>query len=191
VGWSRTTDATEEPVTLTETKTFLKVDVSDDDALITRLIESARNYCEDYTGRQLVTATYSLVLDAFPLGEGAIRPPRPPLQTTGLVITYTDSNGTTQTMSDTLYDVDVKTEPGRIYPAYGEDWPTTQVHRDVVTVTYQAGYGAASAVPDEFKQAILMMVWDTYQNRGAVRDSKLVANETVKSLLAIHRLIEV
>ncbi len=56
----------EEPITLLEAKQHLRVDVDDDDALIGSLITAARQAAETLTGRQLMTARWRLVLDAFP-----------------------------------------------------------------------------------------------------------------------------
>ena len=72
------TPPAEEPVTLAELKAWCRVDTSDDDALITGLGIAAREYVEQALGRQLVTATFDLIYDAFP--EAAIRIPRPPVQ---------------------------------------------------------------------------------------------------------------
>jgi hypothetical protein len=55
-----------EPVTLQEAKDSLRVEGTDEDARITRHIINARRQAEAYTERQLVTATWELVLDAFP-----------------------------------------------------------------------------------------------------------------------------
>ena len=53
-------------MSLTEAKLHLRVEVTDDDALITALISAARQYAETLTQRQFVTATWKLVLDSFP-----------------------------------------------------------------------------------------------------------------------------
>ena len=55
-----------EPVHLDDAKLHLRVEVTDDDALIRTLIVAARNHAEIFTGRALVTQTWDLKLDAFP-----------------------------------------------------------------------------------------------------------------------------
>ena len=52
------TAATSEPIAQSEAKLFLKVDTSDDDALIGTIISSAREYVENFTGYQLLSATW-------------------------------------------------------------------------------------------------------------------------------------
>jgi len=55
-----------EPVTLADAKAHLKVDSTDDDALIASLITAARARAEWHTGRALVTQSWTLWLDAWP-----------------------------------------------------------------------------------------------------------------------------
>lgn len=56
----------EEPLSLAEAKLHLRVDFSDEDALISALISAARQAAETITARQLVTARWKYILDAFP-----------------------------------------------------------------------------------------------------------------------------
>ena len=53
------TPPAEEPVSLAEAKLHLRVDIADDDALITALISAARQAAETITGRQIVTARWN------------------------------------------------------------------------------------------------------------------------------------
>ena len=59
VSFRVTTEPTTEPVLLAEALDYLRVDSGDDDAQITRLITSARKYCEHVTG--LAFATQSIL----------------------------------------------------------------------------------------------------------------------------------
>lgn len=45
-----------EPVSLTDMKLYLKVDYATDDALITQLIKSVREHCEEFTGKSFVAS---------------------------------------------------------------------------------------------------------------------------------------
>jgi uncharacterized phiE125 gp8 family phage protein len=85
------------PVTLQEAKDHLRVDVADDDGLITAQINAATSWVEEYTGRQLVTATYLLTLDCFPLWNATpITLPRPPaIAVTSITYTKTDETNAT------------------------------------------------------------------------------------------------
>ncbi len=55
-----------DPISLADAKLFLRVDISDDDALITSLITVAREYCETFTGLDLTD-------DSDELSETAIQ----------------------------------------------------------------------------------------------------------------------
>ena len=63
------TPAASEPISLTDAKNFLRVDHSNDDTLISALITSARQLCEEYTRRILVTTTIDEYYDKFPMNR--------------------------------------------------------------------------------------------------------------------------
>lgn len=152
----------QEPLSLGETKGFLRVDIDDDDAEITLIIQDARERAERVTARQLVTATWSLHLDAFP---DVIHLPRSPAQSVSS-ITYVDTTGTTQTLAADQYDVDAVSEPGRITPSYGNSWPSTRSQINAIAVTYSAGYGIPSDVPAGLRQRMLAAVAHCYEHRA-------------------------
>jgi uncharacterized phiE125 gp8 family phage protein len=161
------TAPTEEPITLSEAKAHLRVDVADDDALISALIKSARFICEDVARRSFITRTYDLFLDGWWTTE-AIKLPLPPLvSVTG--IEYTDRNGATSTLNSNRYVVDTAGEPGRIALVYGATFPTTILQPiNAIKIRYVAGYGGASAVPDNYKAAIKLVLAHLYENREEV-----------------------
>src|SRR5713226_3401115 len=55
-----------EPISLTDAKNFLRVEITDDDTLIGYLITAAREAVEAFTGRSLVNKGYLQCLDSFP-----------------------------------------------------------------------------------------------------------------------------
>lgn len=175
----------DEPVTVAEAKSHLNITTADDDTLIGDLIAVAREYVEGFTGRQLVTATWTWKLDAFP---EVMRPPFPPLTSTDFSIAYTDTSGDPQTVTSTVYTVDTDSEPGRIFLAHGQTWPAVRSIRNAITVTFKAGYGAAAAVPDLFKSAIKLLLDDLYEHRGAQSELRLQDNPAVMRLLWLHRV---
>ena len=97
--WKVSTAPSSEPITLAEAKLYLRVDTTADDALITALITAARETVERYTSRALVTQTITQVLDCFP-GFGFRLAVHPVQSITS--ITYKDSNGSDQTLADTV-----------------------------------------------------------------------------------------
>ena len=153
-----TTAPTAEPVTLVQIKDYLNIDHNDDDAQLEDvLLPAARQWAEDVaTWRAFIHQTWTLTLDEFPT-EFIL--PRPPLSSVTSVA-YNDTDGNAQTLTvDTDYTVDIKSEPGRIVPAYNKSWPSTYGHINDVTVVYIAGYGAAAtAVPNGIKVGIMQLI---------------------------------
>lgn len=147
-----TSEAYAEAVSLQEAKDHCRIDGSDEDGIISAWITAARQYCEDITARQIVTATYKMTMDRFPYssggwrslesyaagGGGAIIIPRAPLQSVS-AITYVDTTGATTTVSATNYIVDIERQPARVTPAYGLFWPLARVQAGAVIVSFVAG----------------------------------------------------
>jgi len=160
------TGPTVEPVTLEEAKTHLRVDITDDDNLITALIKTAREYCENFQNKAYYTQTWELVLDKFP-AENYIKIPKPPLQSVTSVI-YKDNEGTETTLDASKYIADTDSEPGRIVLAYGESWPSfTPYPVGAVRIRFTTGHDDISKVPQMVKQAMLLLIGHWYENREA------------------------
>tara|TARA_R100001440_G_scaffold75315_1_gene102244 strand:+ start:1377 stop:2039 length:663 start_codon:yes stop_codon:yes gene_type:complete len=171
------------PITLAEAKTFLRIDTSDDDTLITTLIESAKDYAEEYLGRSLINTTFKLSLDGFsedqvPIQEGFytapymtfhkryISLPKPPLVSVTHLKTFNEDN-TESTFASTKYHVDNARNPGRVVLKEGETWPTDLRVANGIEVTYVAGYGtAASDIPSAIKVGMREHVTYLYEHRG-------------------------
>jgi uncharacterized phiE125 gp8 family phage protein len=170
---------TEEPIDLDTAKAQCRIDLSDDDALIQGYIVAAREYVEHYTGRQLITATWDLVLDGF---CARIDIPKAPLRSV-TSIGYVDTAGVTQTLAVSGYKVigaagtlvNPTASRGRIERAYATAWPIARSESGNVTVRFVAGYGNASDVPVALKQAMLLLIGHWYANREPVNIGNIVA----------------
>ena len=161
---SLTTGPAVEPISLTEAKAQLRLEIDADDTLVTSLIQSAREHAEHITKRQLITATWKLTLDAFP---SVITLPLPPLQSVSN-IKYYDTDGVQQTLSTDLYQVDSESQPARIVPAYNTTFPSTRIMANAVEVNFVCGFGdAATDVPQKIKQAMLLFITWSYEDREA------------------------
>jgi uncharacterized phiE125 gp8 family phage protein len=157
-----------EPVTLAEAKAHLRVDASDDDAYILGLITTAREWCEEYLDRTLVSTQWVMRLDKFPDdGTMDVELPRPPIVSSGTAtavsVTYTAENGGTQSWSSASYRVDRASTPGVVRTLDGQTWPPHLQDDNAVTVTWWGGYGpSGSSVPAAIRHAILMLVGHWY-----------------------------
>lgn len=157
----------EEPVTLDEAKDHLRVDGTDEDALIMGYIKAARRQCELISRRAFVTQTWELALEGWP-NCGYLVLGNPPLQSV-VSVTYIDSAGVTHTMTSGDYVVDTLSEPGRLLLGYGKVWPTVTLQPGpAIRVRYVAGYGMPVAVPETYKQAIKLLIGHYYENREAI-----------------------
>lgn len=136
--------ATAEPVGLDEAKVWCRLEHNEDDALITLLIQAARQRFMEISGRSAGRQSLELRLDRFPVCAGAIVLPFPPVLSVESV-KYYDTDGSLQTYgegSPTSWLEDFGSEPARIEPFYGTYWPATAPVSGAVRVCYTAGYAS-------------------------------------------------
>ena len=179
------TAPTVEPVSVAEAKAHLKVDISDDDALIGALITAAREECEHLTDRAIAEQTLELSLDAFP--AAGIKLPRPPVSAITSV-EYIDIDGAPQALSGPDYYFDDAQEPCWILPAYGESWPSTRDDANAVIVTYEAGYANC---PEALRAWILLRVGTLYTTRMADSDKPVMPSPFVDRIIDRYRVMGV
>ena len=162
------TPAASECVTLAEAKAHLRVDVADDNALITALITAARLDAEGRMNRTLVETVWELQLDAFP-ADGCMRLHHPPVQSVTHV-KYYDSTGALQTLDPAAYVLDAASEPARLVLAYGQSWPATYSRPGAVQVRYVAGLPVAdkAKVPETLKAWIKLRLATLYEHREQI-----------------------
>ena len=167
MSYSIVTGAASEPLTLSETKNFLKVDTSDDDTLITTLIQAAREMCESYTRRILVTTTIDEYFDNFPNYKDPefkdiIYLSRGPVASITSV-KYVNEIGSEQTVATSSYVSDIISEPARIASTAG--WFATDGIINQVIVRYVVGT-SVSNIPKPLIQGMLLIISDLYDNRS-------------------------
>lgn len=187
-GLSLATAPTSEPVTLAEAKKHCEIaaEVNHHDEHLERLIQAARVYVENFTGRQICTATWDLYADSWPDDGLTITLPKGPIQSVSS-ITYVDENGATQTWSSANYVLSASREPAIIRLAYQATWPAFRFQPDAIRVRYVAGYGAATAVPQGIKHAILLLVGGWFVNREIETTSNLKWMQSAENLLLQYR----
>jgi uncharacterized phiE125 gp8 family phage protein len=152
------------PISLAEAKAQMRVDGSDDDTIIQRLIDAAVAFVDvqGVLGRAMITQTWAEWIAPNPstvlLSIG-------PVQSVSS-IKYYDIDGVLQTA--TLADFNVFGTPNRITitPKTSKAWPITQTRDDAIKIEYVVGYGSTSAsVPQTVRHALLMLVAHWYENR--------------------------
>ena len=164
------TAPTTEPVTITETKLHLRIDSTEQDSSIAKLIMSARHAVESYLRRALISQTWDAKYDEWP--DKIELPMQPLVSVTS--ITYSDADDATQTLATNQYQVIGAggTNRGCIVPAYDVTWPTTRDKPEAITVRYVAGYGSGpSSVPEPIRTAILLSVEMLYDRNPQSKDT--------------------
>lgn len=147
------TAPTEALLTLDEAKDHLRLNGVDDwNGLVQDQVDAALGQLDGYAGRlgrALAPQTWILYLPRFPNAGsassvlGIIRLPLPPLISVAS-ITYVDTDGATQTLSPSVYQV-LDGERAEIRPAYGQVWPATRIDTArAVAIKFQCGYAKAA-----------------------------------------------
>lgn len=176
----------DEPVVTRDmAKLHVKQQELDDDALIDVLLDAATESGESESNRSWVTRTLALRLARWPVG-GVIYLHRPPvIADAEIVVTYLDEDGAEQTVAGTVYEL----VPGEWEPSLvlrpGQEWPSNlQTDRAYpITVTYEAGYGAAADVPTVYRGGVLLLFGHLYENREAV----IVGTSAIELPLGVER----
>jgi uncharacterized phiE125 gp8 family phage protein len=153
-----------EPLTLAEVKAHLRLDGSDEDALIVSLIKTAREFLERETGLCLIAQTWRLYLDRWPR-DGVIRITKSPVQAIQSVAVYGLDGAPVQvSLEDHL--LDGASRPARLWL---RNTPVTGRTVNGIEIDFSAGYGEAGTdVPDTLKRAMLTHVGQMFAFRGVV-----------------------
>jgi uncharacterized phiE125 gp8 family phage protein len=164
------TPRTLQPVTLAEAKLHLRVDTSDDDALITALIIAATDDAEALMQRAVLPQTWKLTLDSFGGASSwaCIELQRPTVIAVTSVYYNQASDGVLTLLDPSAYQLAAASDyTARLLPAYGTYWPDLRDQAEAVQVTFTAGYADAAAVPELIKAWIKLRVAALYENRSA------------------------
>jgi len=175
-----------EPVTLAEVKALLVIDGASDDSMLTDMIGEAREFIEHISGLAMITQTWRLSLDRWPVRQTpwwdgmrqmpiselggidrSLVVPVWPLQTVTAVRVFDDAGNAATVNIAATFDVDTYRQPGRISLRNGAVWPIALRTSNAIEIDYTAGYGTtAASVPGPLKRAIKAMVVHMYSHRG-------------------------
>jgi uncharacterized phiE125 gp8 family phage protein len=176
-----------EPISLAQAKAQLRVDTSDEDALIGSLIATARSYVERTLGLALITQGWSYYLDHWPR-SGVIALPIRPVQTVTAVKVHDASGGVT-TLDESAYAVDALSQPGRLSVMAAMP-PVAARQLNAFEIDFTAGYGdEAENVPEPIRQALLLLVAHWFERREPVafNEGPQEIPMSVAALLAPYR----
>ena len=185
-------------VTLAELKSYLKVDSTDDDAVLAIIRVAVDSWAREYTNRSLCTTTYVLFIDTVydldvRIQEGSylgidkdferrnIILPKSPVSAITHVKYYGDDNNAT-TWATSNYFLDSASMPSKFTLATGASYPTGLRPVNGLEIKYVAGYGDNTAIPKQIKMACLIYGSYLFERRGD-DEKTMVAPYSATSLL--------
>lgn len=154
-----------------------------DSALINDLVLTAIRWAEEYCNRSLVTQTITLTLDSAEF----VTPFHLPLPPFGAITSFNvyDEDDTATEITSANYRI-LGDDPARIEKK-ASGW-TLDRDNAAAIIVYTAGYGAASAVPEDIKAAIRLVFTDLYENRQNFVAANLSNLKLAESLLDPYRI---
>lgn len=187
-----------EPILIADARMYLRLTTdggsNPEDDLVNALISSARDMAEADLQRKLITQTWDIFYDCFPVSStGVIEIPLPPLQSV-TTLKYTDVDGNEQTLDSGTYTVDTDSQPARIYPSDDNTWPDTDDTLKTVEIRVIVGYGdAGTDVPPKIITAMKLLIGHWFENRqDAVIGSTVSQVPTAyKALIGRNRMLQV
>jgi uncharacterized phiE125 gp8 family phage protein len=144
------------PIPLAELKAFLRIAVSEEDALLAGLVRAAADMCEAFTGRALIERAVAEVLAAAPqwtrLGAAPVR--------AILAAEVLDEGGTAAPLAAAAYAVDID--------ASGDGWVRLLAAGDAkrIRVSFLAGMAAdPNGLPEALRHGIVRLAAHLYVHR--------------------------
>ena len=170
-------------VTLTQLKAHLRITDTNEDVALQIYLDSALDVVEVETGRKMSQVSGRIAyFDEFSYNMELIGD-----DATVTTVLYVDTDGATQTLSSSVYDL--KTHKARAYltPAYGQSWPSVR-HQDApITVVYESGY-TSTTMPSSLKSAVLLQAGSSYEFREDESTVKSNMRHAVKRLTNSYRV---
>ncbi|MFG1317759.1 head-tail connector protein [Xanthobacter autotrophicus] len=175
-----------EPLTRAEAKAYLRIDHTDEDALLDALVTAARRRVEVETGRALMEQTWRFSLDAWPL-RGIIPAPLSPVrQIVSATVAAADGTpvalpaGALALVGDRAPAL-FRVEPARVSAPLAR-------HGGIV-ITFTAGYGPGAAdVPADLVQAVRLLAAHFYEHRDGPGDTSALP-AAARALMAPYRVV--
>lgn len=171
-------------LSLTTVKSYLRIDFSDDDSLITTLIQSARERAEQYCNRSFITQTLEAYYDKI---EKNFTLPRAPIQSVSTVkliylneVSTLTQNADYYVMGNQDQWITITATTYNLPPGFSPGDDLSRYHLDV---TYTAGYGSSwTSVPMGIQEAIMKMVGAAYEVR---EDVAMLSSKGISNLITI------
>jgi uncharacterized phiE125 gp8 family phage protein len=155
-------------IVASDVKTFLSIDSSSDDTLITALITRAQKYIEQWTGRLFEASTdstkkFDAVADVYEDGLLLLWGKRYDL---AAITSITNGDGTTVTSSQYVTEPrnDAPYQGVRLLSSAGVSWTYEDDPQNAITIVGRWVY--SNSPPNDVKQATIDLVAYMYRRRG-------------------------
>ena len=178
----------QEAVTEDEAKLYLRIEHHLDDNILRTMIAAARTMVEQYTGQTLIEQKWRMTIGANDRsfnkgGTLQVGIPMSPFQ-------KLDGRPKVIKPNKILEIANYKLSRDAGFGTV--EVITCLGSKDELQLEFTVGYGpTAESVPASFKQAILMLLAEMYENRSGGSNSKavpVIINGSVKNLLDAHRV---
>lgn len=197
-------------ISVTDLKTYLRIDNSVEDGLLAVMEAAAVKRLEDETSHKFINQTWDIFLDNYPIKpsekwwdgvrEMAITEIVTPMRNITFPLgvassfvefsSYSDSEVFNHTVSDYVFDS--VGHRARVGLKLGGVWPTT-ILRSVNALRFRFvfGFGAdETAVPNDIKMAVREFVAHMYENRGD-QDAMKIVPAHVLTLIESYRRVKI
>lgn len=176
------TQPTTYPLTLAETKEFLRVDHNVEDNVVLSLIAAEVARVEAETGRALMSQTVEQYFDCWPNSRVLELDITPASSITS--VKYLDASGSETTFSSTNYTADLLSIKPRVVLNTSSSWPSHGSFPNAIRVRYVAGYADAASVPEALKLGMKHRIAFYYEHREDMQINEL-NNPRVRSANAV------
>ena len=174
-----------EPVSLPDAKAHLRLDHAADDGLVESLIIAARTHVERETGIAAIEQTWRLYLDDWP-ADRCVRLRRHPVRRIESATIF-DAEGDPHAIPGEWISLDTVSRPARLHVS---DAAPPGARMNGIEIEFVAGLAETpNEVPDGIKRAVLMLVAQWYEFRGAftAKDQPVAVPSGFERLIAPWR----
>jgi len=157
------------PIALAELKAFLRIAVSDEDALLAGMVRAAAALCEAFTGRALIDRAVEEIVPAATVRTRLTVGPVRAIDGVAAV----DETGVAAALDAAAFTAEID--------AGGEGWVTLHVAGEGrrLRVAYRAGMAADwNGVPEMLRHGIIRLAAQYYLRRGETGEAEVPAAVT-------------
>lgn len=180
----------QEPVTLAEARRQCGVGewIDYHDETFKTLIPAARAMVENDTGIVCYTGSFTQKWTEWGSDVIELADLRPITSITS--IAYLDTDGASQTLATTVYQLETGNVKQFIRLKYNQSWPSLRGDINGITITYVAGYASVQAIPPMVKQAVLLAILVAWNEaNGEVNSQGIQSVDATR--LAYERVVNI